>query len=920
MQHASKYQIDPESLTLLRLMESSEDESIRSAAIDKLAKRGTTDSSRILIDTFKRAVWRSTKFTLLRAMGRSKVSRVVEFLCRIARDAEDLPMAAEAVLALGDTENPVAGEFLASIILKDSHPLAREALMAISNIPWFPCDYIIEHIVRNDATNASRGLMQNAVIAAGLRGQVSLLGRIVDIANLEKNVAGSALFNTCLITLGRIGNELTLDYLLKLDTRFRAFAHQLKIVAIESIKLRLGYSVEDAVARICSSENLGDKRLDYQMLRLFSPLAVREAFQLLAPDASIEQMALVLVYSPELSQLENDLAFLKNHNQHLSDAVFAALARTLFLKDKNTFLKNIVHDEVLTIRFLGLVYHSRSEKILFELITKPDLPSKYRDAAINAFTNQPLMQIEASDLINDMGKHVVKHLQEVSDQKLKSRLVRVLGQIGYSGADATTLFRNGIKDVGDLQHSIYAALTLSDTLEASKIICKRIKSIANNDSAKPEIVRAVEALSKFSAIDDTDALDNFSLDQKQEMKIPILKIMGLSKIPKLLDLIESGLKSSDFQEKLLAVAASRKYHSKVFSEILRGLLDHGDECIRGRALDSLTVAGSSEDHVVILQWLDRRRDDFVSYNKVFRCLVPEEKGNYTEFVGILDRLIASRLGVMNQQEILQMAINLRDNLMAGFLTENGGQKGSKNGSNNVSSTGTLSLKDQHAIDETLKRDLIGYGTYSETIKSVLRSGEAICQHPELFDARVDKSTVLIQYVKSIDLLFQANIGSVLFLQQNNNLMQSMQSRLVRLDLDGDFGSSATNILLSDMQLTMFFSSDTFPTHKLFLICRSIMSGQIMKEQYRAIDGLRAWAILLLLFGRSFRFRNCNFEPLFPLKNATSDKIVKIARDMNDLQEARNKAAHRATMLEMGNLHEMRLLCTSVLNSLRQHFA
>lgn len=40
--------------------------------------------------------------------------------------------------------------------------------------------------------------------------------------------------------------------------------------------------------------------------------------------------------------------------------------------------------------------------------------------------------------------------------------------------------------------------------------------------------------------------------------------------------------------------------------------------------------------------------------------------------------------------------------------------------------------------------------------------------------------------------------------------------------------------------------------------------------------------------------------------------------MNDLQDVRNRAAHRGTILEMRNMGEMRALCAAVLNDLDSH--
>jgi hypothetical protein len=272
----------------------------------------------------------------------------------------------------------------------------------------------------------------------------------------------------------------------------------------------------------------------------------------------------------------------------------------------------------------------------------------------------------------------------------------------------------------------------------------------------------------------------------------------------------------------------------------------------------------------------------------------------------LDSLISEKSGVMNDQDMNQAAVNLRDNLAVAGTTD----------ASTSNLKGKLSDKEKHEIDETLSHSLRGFPKYSETIKSVLRSGEVTWQHPELFDARVDKSTVLVQYVKSIDLLMQEKIGSRIFLSQGADFLQKMQSRVTRLELDDDAGFGSG--LVTSIDCSMYFSRDSFPAHKLGLICRSVMTGLIMKEQYRVVDGLRAWALLLLLFGRTFKFRGQVMEPLLPLMKSDNDGICRIAKGMNELQDARNRAAHRGTMLEMRNMQEMRDLCASLLNDLDGH--
>jgi hypothetical protein len=902
--------IEPETLELLQTIERSEDEPKRVEAIKAMAASRSGNAARILQETFERSVWRSTKLTLLQALGDTRADRAVEFLCKIASNTDDLGMAGEAILALGCSESPVAGEFLASVILDHQHPLTREALIAIANLNWFPCDDLVASIVLKPTASSPTPVLQNAIIAAGLRRQVELSSRIEEIIFLANQPQTSALFNTALIAAGRLGGTRTLEKLEAMDTRFRSFAHQIKTSAMESIRLRGGYSLEDAVSEICNGADVMPTRPSFQMLKAFPAEAAREAFDLLAPDASLDVKALLRLFTASEETHKADIDFLVDHSDGLSQTVFASLGRALYMAGKAACLDALVGERspATLSRFLGCVYTSKSEDLLFNMIENCDVAVNLRFQAINSLTAIPVMQVNASEVIKRIGKRLTAIVEQEEAEELASRMIRALGQIRYIGADALTLYRRVIKEPGNMQQAVYAALCLVDSQEAATIICKRLKQIVISDEHANEVSRAVESLAKFSRVEDGEAVGNLRPQAVAALKVPLLKIMGTAFIPKLSHLIDEAMDHGDFQQRLLAVAAAKGHMTGAMAEKLINFLTHADACLRGRSLDSLTAGAGAEDHDKILTWLELHPNDSVAYSKLFRSLTPKNGDKYTAFLAHLEKMIVARKGAMNQTDIIQAAMNLRDNLIA------------QGDSSVILAPGKgkapLSAKEQHAIDETLKRELTGFGSFTETIKSVLRSSEVICQHPELFDARVDKSTVLLQYVKSIDLLLQERLGSAIFLQPGSDLLQKMQSRIVRLELDDDgaFGSN----LMADLQLSLYFSRETFPAHKLGMICKSIMSGQLVREQYKVIDGLRAWALLLLLFGRNFKFRNIQIEALLPMAKFQNDGVAKIARDMNELQEARNRAAHRGTMLEMGGMTEMRAICASVLNSLDAH--
>ena len=904
---AKRFQLDPETLELLQVIESSDEDDQRRVAIMDLARRGGMNAARILTETFERSMWRSTKFSIIQAMGLIRHERATEFLCQTAMHTDDFAMSAEAVLALASTDDPVAGEFLGSIIRTPNHPLLREALTAVANLNFFPCEEEIAGIIQSSDASTPPSILQNAVIAAGLRGYRRQLKPIL---NFLAEGSSGVLFNTALMTLGRIGDEESLTFLANFDTRYRAFAHQLKVTSMDHLRLRLTYTIEDAVGAALNAKSSEAMRQAWQILASFPQDSTREALQLLAAESSPDFKTLERVTLFDTGNLQEDFKFLAHHRNAIRNELFAALGRKHATRlPREKILASISEfGEEFKVKFLGLVRVERGGEALAEIIGNSKIDQETRISAVNAFVLQSLMCGGNTEIRDQLGKRLVKLIESESDELISGRLIRAIGQLRYLGPDASNLLRERLKSGGSGIEGVYAALARCDTEDSSRMISKRLRQIIASPENEREVRSAIQSFARCSVITDASCLAQLPLKLQEESKIAVLKILCTSSAPELTPFVERCLKEKDFQTRVLSIVAAKTHNNAEIWNCVFNFLDHDNSSIAGRALDTIVTCGGVSEHLKILQRMEVKFDDYSTYKKVFRSLTPKSGESYGEFVKKLDQLISKRLGAMADQDMMQAAINLRDNLMV---------VGSVNGQGiGGNSKINLSVKERHAIDETMGQSLRGFSKYSETIKSVLRSGEVTWQHPELFDARVDKSTVLVQYVKAIDLLLQEKIGSQMFLAQGADFLQKMQSRIVRLELDDDAGFGPQ--LVTSLECSMYFSRDSFPAHKLALICRSVMTGLVMKEQYRVVDGLRAWALLLLLFGRSFKYRGQILEPLFPLAKSSSDGICRIARAMNELQEARNKAAHRGTMLDMSNMQETRDLCASLLNDLDAH--
>jgi HEAT repeat protein len=898
-----RFELDPQTLRLLQVIESTEDESQRQAAINDLAHQGGMNAARILIETFERCMWRSTKVGIIQAMGKIQHERATEFLCRLAGDASDFGLASEAIFALGTTDDPVAGEFLASILRLPSHPLLREALTAIANLNFFPSDFELREIFTDENSRYPASAKQNAMIVAGLCGYRAFIPQVLEC--IKPGVPGP-LFNAGLMAIGRLGDRDSLIALETLDTRYRSFAHQLKLAAIDHLRLSTSYTIEDAIHAAINAKSLQAQRHAWIVLGGFPTNTASEALQILAGESSPDFKIFERIFFYDQKRLDQDFDFLMKSQAQLSPNLFAALARKHVnnhpAKSMTALLRKL--GDAFAIKVLSLVRIDGGWSLLVDLMSKEGAPLEIRHRALNALVAQYIMHGMSDDIRDVIGKHLVRLVEAQGESAFVDRIIRAIGQIRYTGPDAINLLRERLKS-GENIEAVYSSLSLCESEDASKIIAKRLRQIISSPTSENEVRAALRSLARSGQQVDASFLAQMPNPLIEEFRITILKLLTVSFVKELIPFVESSLQSADFQVKILSVAAARIHQSEKVADILFQYLDHNNQSIAGRALDTLVTSYGSKEHGLLFARALSHPDDELLYKKMFKSLAPRPNESYQAVVDALDEMIRGRKGVMADHELVQAAINVRDNLVAMSTVHSVKQVDSDRKKSD--------LIDRHAIDELLGKNVRGFEKYSPTVKSVLRSGEVTWQHPELFDARVDKSTVLVQYVKSIDLLLQEKIGAQMFLGQGAEFLQKMQSRVIRLELDDD--TSVDPHLVSSLECSMYFARDSFPTHKILTLCKFVMTGQIMKEQYKIVDGLRAWAVLILLFGRTFRFRGQILEPLFPLPKSSNEAVCRIARAMNDLQEARNRAAHRGTVLEKDHIKELRDLSAALLNDL-----
>ena len=909
MADARQVRLTEQTLALLRVVERTSSESARSAAIEALAAQGDSDSGRVLIEYYEYTQWRSIKTDILRALGRMKQQRTVEFLVTVASDRDDLALAGEALVALGATGDAMAGEFLLTVLRQPGHALRREAVVALSQLDEFPCEHELAALLSE--ADPVPSLLQFAILASGSRGDVSVWTHVARHLRAGPDANG-AVFNAAVLAAGQLAIPESRDALGALDLRYRFFSNRLRHASLERVQSRLSLSIEDSVIEVLSATDARSELGALRSLRRFSRASGWEAFELFgsASTPATQALARSVLFQPE--RAEADLAFLREHFDRIPIERSMGLVK-LHATTDGTFLVRLT--ESLPTRSATRL-HSKlsapdSVAWLDAVIGNRGASREERVQAVNALVAQAQMAGRGSDTAHACGQRVTRRVTEVEDAPLQYRLLRALGQIGYEDDAVFDVLERALTDVR-ARSSSYLALASLAGEEAARVVLRRAKKLLEtsqklNEAEASELDANLSALGRMGKLPGVSPLIRLPKADAARCSQALLKIMCSNVVNGFEDIVLRAVHGSDFQTVMLGLAAARLNHNDAIWEKVGELATSSDPCVAGRAVHSLCHGAGVKHHKQLLEQLCASADAQSLMLTVLQNLEPAEGADYQPIIAYIDERLARGDGAFREAEVYAAATGLRDNLVFAAAKPRNSMIPSSPGS---------AARHIADIDRELGARISGFDRFNEVVKSTLRNAELTHSHPELFDHRVDKSTMVVEYVKSIDLLLQETLGGQIFASRVVSAVQ-MQSRVVELQLDDE--SLPSWQWVRELQITAPFSADAFPSHKMISIGRAILTGKLWHAPHRTVDGLRAWAILLLVFGRQFSHRGTPIEPLFRVRNARNESICGTAFRLNDLQEIRNEAAHRGTMLRTTELERIREQSFAVLTELNALF-
>ncbi|MEY2988615.1 MAG: hypothetical protein RJB13_2136, partial [Pseudomonadota bacterium] len=340
-----------------------------------------------------------------------------------------------------------------------------------------------------------------------------------------------------------------------------------------------------------------------------------------------------------------------------------------------------------------------------------------------------------------------------------------------------------------------------------------------------------------------------------------------------------------------AVVTARKFRSEASVESMIKCLHSSSKVIAGRALDTLLVIDSNAARLAVIGYLSENQSENYIVDKVLRSIKLPKNGDEAT-ADLLDRSLVNAQGSPLFEELSQLASNLRSGL--------------NNSTSLVPSTDVIKQ-----IDEFLSNKISDFLKLPDPIKASLRSAEIPHKQPELFEGSVDKSASVVQYCKAIDLTLEREFGQKTLFPKLERQLHVFQNILHKAGLDQE--NFNTGVVMRQLGIEHLFEAQSFPALKMKIVARSILTGKILRERAQVIDGLKAWAVLLLLFsGYDFMWGK-------PVSPDVRLKFQSLAQKLISLQDLRNPAAHRQTMLTLAPLSEIRKDVFSVFSSIQSLF-
>ncbi len=852
------------------------------------------DQARELIREYRESEWRSTRLDVLRRFGPHQDSRSLQFLMDLAKKNEDLAEQQLAILALSQRRSRAAQIFLRQFYRTAPDTLKPTLAYALGQVQDFSAAPIL--IKDWDTAYARQNWLwlRNIILALGDLKAFEALPKLRDL--MVRLPHGTEEISTW-FALGRLERDPAFVKIPTTLTLDQSLAFQTYQSALSQIQIRAQFKLEDYLHKIFLAPD--PHPILPLELKAFDPEEVVVGLSLF----SIEQhwrRYLFALRGVRAKERVADLKLISAQTVELDDQLYFISEVAMLIEEGN-------RDEVLAL----LLPFSKSEIAQVRLAwlttvapwiqVSKEAPSFLlgQDSALAIqFLNiwSEWQQIESTD-----GPGVIDEwLKKDLPLEVRARLIRACAELSIDIKSFAQQVRDHFEKPAIRSSFLIYLQQFPEALSLDALM-----NFVTQWKKEEQIEWGLRVLSTLDAYAEKKLLkgsqdslsvllkgygEHFNLD----LRVGVLQLLRHLPNPEWEAYIVEQSKQKDSRVQLNAIIALKYYpDSRVASEAIAAGFESTSLVIQGRALDALCAHRTLLAKRAVIEFLQKHLDDEVVVDKVYRSFDPDGKGG-AEFAKAIEVILEAN----PEHPQWEKLVSLRDRL--GIVPE----------VSTMSAPTAVALKE---VDDQLLLVIPFFQKLDATTQSALRAAEQpFLGTLEIQNLPIDKAPIVLEYCKALDLILERHLGQKHFFSKLETQLHDFQTLWHRVGFGEDYPSS--DQVISLLGLKGKITHEHFPLHKAKMMCGTFFNGKILQDRFKVFDGLRAWAVIFLIFTRKITLPTGAIAPLVKLNGATDEKCVSIAKRLMMLQDLRNPAAHRQTYVDMASVKTVRNEAIELINT------
>lgn len=857
-----------------------------------------TRDPRELIRQYRESEWRTTRLDVLRRMGDFQDTRSFHFLIQIVQNPEDLAEQQLAISALGRRKSISARTFLRNFYphapdtLKSSLAHALGVVHDLASTERLLKDWDEAYLKQDWAW------LRNILLSLGELKAFTALPKMIELFQSPKIKLSNELLFAGLFALGRLCRfpqdiQKAMEHY-ESSLMEDGLLSQVYQSALTQVQIRSQFKLEDYLNKIFT---LPDPHpiLPLELLS-FDPDEVELGLSLFSTVKDWKRFLFALRGVPSARRDEHLIQIA----QTVRDSGDATHFFTLFE----------------SLRDLGIStkLRERLEALIQPATLAPEVRLKWLEVD-GTFENEALHYLKNSNeelairwingwnddlngkMLNsqraEIAKRVETWVQAILSPNVYARLIRACAELGievpsllknFEADFKKPLLRSSLLLYLEKYPSRVPAATLANAIgvlnqEELTALGPRILSILEVYASGGHWLKDFESVLKIF-------YDHFNA----EFRVGVVRILSHVKLnePYLVKQL-----TNEFEPVVLnAIIALKRFDSSPeTSESLIPFLKSDSEILRGRALDALCAHQNLKAKQAVIEHLKVHLNSDEVVDKIYRCFDPSKKGG-EGFVKSIEDILKQNPDHPQWEKL----VSLRDRLILDTKTLASAESGN--------TVGQDALKD---IDQKLMEVIPLFGKLDPTVQSALRAAEQpFHQDLDLQNLPVDKAPTVLEYCKALDLILERHLGQKYLFPKLDQRLHEFQTLWHNVGFSEDYPPA--DKVLTVLGLKGKITPEGFPLHKAKMMCATFFNGKIMQDRFKVFDGLRAWAVIFLIFAR--KIPQIQGTPILPMKTgldavAMNDQCISIAKRLMTLQDLRNPAAHRQTYTELALVKNVR---------------